>query len=176
MISFGRVMTPNAGFATLGSPCDKAPTDLYEILVVEGDDMAFTSDVLIKGNCSIKPVIACVEETLGRAFRVESDESGSRFRAVLMGIQIVVFDNPGLEDDRGIAFSEYLIQASFLNFDGSTDQTLLNDLCRIASRIVARAICRTLQYDCIVVEDLQRLIEVLPARPGAPGVERVGSR
>ncbi len=75
------------------------------------------------------------------------------------GIAIAVIADHGLEDDGGIAFSQYPLQVAFTRYAGGMDAATGRELCIAMARVFAHTIRDVAAVDHLVVEGVQRVID-----------------
>ena len=73
---------------------------------------------------------------------------------------LAVVDGHGLEDDGGIHFSNYEQQVSFTLplYAGRLEPVTGRELCRSLALALAAVICEGARAECIVVEELQKIL------------------
>lgn len=117
--------------------------------------MAAYINVFIETAQPLKLLAGTVGAIVGKELVVDSLDVGPVFRTRVMGIDIIMFDNHGLEDDRDMHFTRYSIQLDLgpLAEEQHYDQLVCAVGINLARRISSRLECPTM-----VTEDLQRVI------------------
>jgi len=126
--------------------------------------MSSSTSVFIAGS-PMDEVVSLLAAFIGKPLQ-RSGEDPTRYQANVLEIKVVAFEGHGLEDDRGIPFSHYPCEVSFVRYASSDDADLLKQLCQLLARLFARNVAANATAECLIVDDLQRLVErVCP--PGA---------
>jgi hypothetical protein len=79
--------------------------------------MAEDTSVFVRGAGTLDRLVECIGEMIGRPLKRVAEASWPVYNAVLPGVDVRVFDQEGLDDDQGIAFStfDYVIDVEDLS-------------------------------------------------------------
>ena len=118
-------------------------------------------DVFIKfinGSSNLNLILNCIKNTIDiKLEKCFNDFNEEIYSKSISGIRVYAYSNHDLLDDCGIQFSRYSIQVGFeaLSFPYGD---LRERQCRVLALLVANAATDDLGCECIVVEELQKLI------------------
>ena len=107
-----------------------------------------------------------LENVLMCEFHKENDADMTRYRAVVLGLELVLFSDHELVNDMGISFEDfsYQLDVTANKFDVSTD--LITTFLLVSSTFVYELMREQLRWDSILVEDLQKQIAPVPTSRG----------
>ncbi|EGO63779.1 hypothetical protein [Acetonema longum] len=109
-----------------------------------------------KGNFS--NVVALVEKLIERSLVITRDEIGEKCIFQLFNIEFVLMGNHELEDDFGIAFTNYEIHINMIPLNSGQEIDGYIKMFNSISLYLADKISKTLKTEIIVVEDLQEIV------------------
>lgn|SRR5262249_42711758 len=124
--------------------------------------MSHVTNVLVEGDIGISLIAASLGELIGHELQERIAEIGNLYETTIMGVNVYIYDEPGLEDDCGIEFSKYRYVINYKRYSGSVESGYQIDLCHILALISASVISRKLNCECLVVDNLQAVVQSFP--------------
>lgn len=115
--------------------------------------MSITIDIFAAAPATVESCRQFIEGELGIVFNFQPDATPPLYESEWNGWTLLIFDEHGLEDDKGIAFSDYPIEISF------GGRSYLPDICELVERL-GKALAVKLQCKTMAVYDVQRLVGV----------------
>lgn len=122
--------------------------------------------VFIRSEDGLASVLKALVALFGQEFATHSTDFGPIHRVTLLGHEIDVFDNHGLEDDCGIEFSRFDTELRLRPLGIVSDPSVLRQVCRSVAILVARYLEERSACECIVVDGLQKVIGQMPEDAG----------
>jgi hypothetical protein len=125
--------------------------------------MSYTVSIFISEGPSIEECVRVLEDYFQVSPELRSNTDGRSFEAVIPGAFLSLFDNHGLVDDCGIEFTRYPLEIDFTRSGHAYSE--VNALLSAAAPL-AEALSRKLNVRCIVVDNLQRIVQTFGASRG----------
>lgn len=103
-------------------------------------------------------VVALVEKLIEKPLVITRDEIGEKCSFQLFDIEFVLMGNHELEDDLGIAFTDYEIHINMIQLNSGQEIDGYIKMFNSISLYLADKISKMLKTEVIVVEDLQEIV------------------
>lgn len=103
-------------------------------------------------------VVMLVEKFIGKSIKITKDEIGKKCSFQMFDIEFILMGNHDLEDDFGIAFTNYEIQINMIQLSSGQEITGYLQMFNSLSLYFAAKISKLLDTEVIVVEDLQEIV------------------
>ncbi|MEN9518330.1 MAG: hypothetical protein RLZZ381_918 [Cyanobacteriota bacterium] len=120
--------------------------------------MASSYSIFIDNPCSFDECISHLENILDISFIKKNDRPWSSAYFGAMGLSIRITGDLDYEDDMGISFSKYSYQLSVDAYTRVNEMRYWSRLEYYMTMYIYSRICETVNWKCIVLEDLQNLI------------------
>ena len=121
--------------------------------------MSKTLSIFVGSEPSIEECRNLVEGNLRIHLTESTASEGFLFEGEVSGAGVALFDNHGRVDDCGIEFTRFPVEIDFTRYAGTNgpdwDDTTF--VCLAVS--LAKKLSKQLRSQCIVVEDLQRIVQ-----------------
>lgn len=125
--------------------------------------------IFLKTPTKLDDVAALLARILGHALVREESDVGPRYRSVVMWIEMVLYDDHGLEDDCGVPFTEFNHQLNLVPLVALQPEMVAATYPAMYGGVAAWLADRlSLDLDCptMLVENLQRIVSTFhPKRP-----------
>lgn len=116
-----------------------------------------TYNIMIENGCSLEELAGYFTSELKLPVQRCETPSGAVYRGRKGECSFDIFDDPGLVDDGGIAFSKFKLQID-LEWNPDVESISKSELHKECALDLASKISAKFRTHCIVVRDLQQLI------------------
>jgi hypothetical protein len=116
--------------------------------------------VFLDGTCEIDVVRDALAAIVGHQLLGLEDEEGVTYRTRALSIEWLVYRAHGLDDDCGIAFSEYSYQLQLIPLQEGQELPEFNAMYEGVASFVASKLSLSLGCRALVVANLQRKVAV----------------
>ena len=120
--------------------------------------MSTDYSIFIKNKDSSSTIKDCLENVLNCPLHKVTHLDGDMYSADLIGVTITLYLSVRFEDDGVIEFSKYDYWVG-VDYTGAFDKLYGDEFCLMCCLVIANMIFRKLNCECIVVEDVQKVIE-----------------
>ncbi len=120
--------------------------------------MSNTLSILVRGNVSFVSIKDCLESFVGHRFTKSEEVDWNLYEAYVLGMHISLFDEPGFVDDSGIMFSQYPFVIDVDTASMTLEDDIKQDCSKCFSSLLANTLTKHVHCDCVVVENLQRVV------------------
>lgn len=103
-------------------------------------------------------VVMLIEKLIGKSLEITKDEISKKCSFQMFDIEFILMGNHDLEDDFGIAFTNYEIQINMIQLSPGQEVTGYFQMFNSLSLYLAVKISKLLDTEVIVVEDLQEIV------------------
>lgn len=111
-----------------------------------------------RGQISLEDMVSCLETTVGHTLSKVVTVDWNLYRTACFGLEFNVYEID-LDDDCGIPFSGYSIVVSIGCLADAIEPNYAETLQEMIGRVIARAACNDLSVECIIVRNLQHLVD-----------------
>jgi hypothetical protein len=120
--------------------------------------MSTPISIFLNSGREMADTVTELQNLLGITFERTAEDNNVRFSYRGLGFVLVLFDDHGLVDDRGISFSQYAIEMDIEPASGSTDNLHWRELQYTIAKYVYCEVTRKLKHPAMLVDNLQTLI------------------
>jgi hypothetical protein len=127
-----------------------------------GGSVAKSTGIFVRDGCSMDDLTACVAELTGHGLKPVNHVNWPLYNTHASGIDVRVYAQEGLEDDQGINFSQYAYVVDCEELPGIVGERYRPGWRHLFASVLAEYIARRLGWDCIVVDNMQQLLDSFP--------------
>lgn len=120
--------------------------------------MSFSTSIFIENSCTYEEFVSAIEKTLQVDFTKAKHEPWPISTFIGLGLEIVLVGDLDYDDDLGIPFSRYCYQIRVEIRHRVKEEKYWSGLEYYMAMYIYSRICEELNWKCIVVEDMQKLL------------------
>lgn len=121
--------------------------------------MSESNSVFIKTNLNLSEIKLCLEKILNCQLKKVENVDWEIYSISLIGLQISLLEAVDFDDDRELNFSEFSCYVDIDYIRNAFEIGYESDWRRMTSIVLGNMISRNLNCECLVVNDMQRLVE-----------------
>ena len=107
---------------------------------------------------TLEEIVEFLGEVVGHPFRKEHTELGPVFRTTALCIELLVFDDHGLEDDQGIAFTDFSSHLQLIPLRTGERIQRFEQMYQEPGHFLAANLASITNRPTILAENLQKII------------------
>ena len=129
--------------------------------------MAEEFTVMVKGDPNVEQLVNRLEQLVGHRFVKSQEVEWNLYQTNVLQIHIDVFDDHGFVNDSDIDFERFDFAIDIQASSPMGRDLYYIEWLRLCAIMVSKVLARKWGYECMIVQNLQYIIEVLPNADGS---------
>lgn len=129
--------------------------------------MAEEFTVMVKGAPNIEQLICHLEQIVGHCFVKSQKVEWNLYQTNVLQIHIDVFDDHGFVNNLGIDFERFDFAIDIQASSPMGRDLYYIEWLRLCALMISKVLARKWEYECMIVQNLQRIVEVFPSADGS---------